>query len=99
MKKFILAICTIFCAALIAISIYQMNITPQSPADTPTKTTYVVKEYGGKVAVFLPQESEPLAVYEVYVHLLPENDIELLRKGIVVNDDLQLAKTLEDFGL
>ncbi|MBR4036168.1 MAG: hypothetical protein IKJ05_05500, partial [Oscillospiraceae bacterium] len=61
--------------------------------------TYVIKEYGGKVAVFNPDETEPMAVYEVYVHLLPENDIELLRKGIPVDDDYTLQKALEDFGL
>ena len=51
------------------------------------------------MAVFNPDETEPMAVYEVYVHLLPENDIELLRKGIPVDDDYTLQKALEDFGL
>ena len=99
MKKFLLFLCTIFCTALIAISIYTMKNTIPTPADTPTQTMYVVKEYGGKVAVFSPDETEPMAVYEVYVHLLPENDIEILRKGIEVDDDYTLMKTLEDFGL
>ncbi len=99
MKKIFLALCTIFCTALIAISIYQMKITPPAEADTPAQIAYIVKEYGGKVAVFTPEETEPVAVYEVYVHLLPENDIEILRKGIEVDDDYTLLKTLEDFGL
>ena len=76
-----------------------MKNTPQQQANTPTVAAYIVKEYGGKVAVFSPDETEPVAVYEVYVHLLPENDIELLRKGISVDDDYTLQKTLEDFGL
>lgn len=99
MKKIILALCTIFCTALICISIYYMNTPIPRPADTPTQTAYIIKEYGGKVAVFVPEGTEPLAVYEIYVHLLPENDIELLRKGIPVNDDLALSKKLEDLGL
>ncbi|MBQ8604312.1 MAG: hypothetical protein IJ410_05690 [Oscillospiraceae bacterium] len=74
------------------------NAVP-APANTPAETMYIVKEYGGKVAVFDPDETEPVAVYEVYVHLLPENDIEILRKGIKVDDDYTLLKTLEDFGL
>ena len=99
MKKIFLALCTLFCTALIGISIVQMKNTPRSPIDTATEMAYIVKEYGGKVAVFTPDGTEPLAVYEVYVHLLPENDIELLRKGIAVDDDYTLLKTLEDFGL
>jgi len=99
MKKLVLALCTIFCTALIVISIYQMKITSQTPIANPADVSYIVKEYGGKIAVFTPEEDEPLAVYEVYVHLLPENDIELLRRGITVDDDYTLIKTLEDFGL
>lgn len=76
-----------------------MKNTDIQPIDQPTQTAYIVKEYGGKVAVFAPGESQPVAVYEVYVHLLPENDIELLRKGIPVDDDYTLLKTLENFGL
>ncbi len=99
MKKILLALCTIFCAALIGISIYSMKIIPQTPIDSPRKMAYIVKEHGGKIRVFAPGEDEPMAVYEVYVHLLPENDIELLRKGITVDDDFTLMKTLENFGL
>ena len=99
MKKLIIGLCTIFCTALICISIMQMkNITTQ-PISQPTEVAYIVKEYGGKLAVFSGSDTTPIAVYEVYIHLLPENDIELLRKGIVANDDYALLKTLENFGL
>ncbi len=99
MKKIFLALCTIFCTALIAISIYTMKIATDKPIDSPTDVQYIVREHSGKLAVFLPRETEPVAVYDVYVHLLPENDIELLRKGIEVDDDFTLMKTLENFGL
>ena len=99
MKKLIFCFCTIFCTALICISIRQMkNITPQ-PIAQPAQTAYDVKEYGGKLAVFTQDSTQPIAVYDVYIHLLPENDIELLRKGIAVDDDYTLLKTLENFGL
>ena len=99
MKKFLFSLCTIFCTALIVISILQMKTTTTQPITQTIQTTYIIKEYGGKLAVFVPEEAQPLAVYEVYVHLLPENDIELLRKGICVDDDYTLIKTLENFGL
>lgn len=76
-----------------------MKNTQTHPIDTPAQTAYTIKEYGGKIAVFGRGEIQPMAVYEIYVHLLPENDIELLRKGIPVDDDYTLLKTLENFGL
>jgi hypothetical protein len=99
MRKIFFTLCTLFCTALIAISIFTMKNTDTDTINVPTQTAYIVKDYGGKVAVFTPDEQQPLAVYEVYVHLLPENDIELLRKGIPVDDDYTLLKTLENFGL
>lgn len=99
MKKLFLGLCTLLCTALIVISIYMMNSVPTKMIVQDTQISYIVKDYGGKIAVFAPNEEEPMVVYEVYTHLLPENDIELLRKGISVNDDLELLKTLEDFGL
>ena len=99
MKKIFIVFCTIFCTALITVSIYQMKSESPAPIDSPTRTAYTIKEYAGKVAVFSQDEEQPIAVYEIYVHLLPENDIELLRKGIAVDDDYTLMKTLENFGL
>ena len=99
MKKLIFCFCTIFCTALICISIQQMKNAAQQPIAQPAQTVYIVKEYGGKLAVFTLDETQPIAVYDVYIHLLPENDIEILRKGIPVDDDYTLLKTLENFGL
>ncbi len=99
MKKLILGLCTIFCTTLICISILQMKNTPAQPISQPAEIAYIVKEYGGKLAVFTQDEPQPIAVYEVYVHLLPENDIEILRKGIPVDNDYTLLKTLENYGL
>ncbi|MEG1781715.1 MAG: hypothetical protein RR253_00535 [Oscillospiraceae bacterium] len=99
MKKLFLSLGTLLCTALIAISIYHMTSAPAKSIAQDTKIVYIVKDYGGKIAVFAPEEEEPMVVYDVYTHLLPENDIELLRKGITATDDFELLKTLEDFGL
>lgn len=102
MKKLIIALSTIFCAILIMVSIYTFlpSKQPEPTADTAeTQLEYTVKDYGGKVAVFADNSSSPLVVYEIYTHLLPENDIELLRKGIKVTSQEQLQTCLEDLGL
>ena len=99
MKKLIVALSTIFCAVLITVSIY--TFLPQNQPEPIAEATveYTVKDYGGKVAVFENESSEPLVVYEIYTHLLPDNDIELLRRGIKVTSQEQLQTCLEDLGL
>ena len=99
MKKLIIALSTIFCTILIMVSIYTfLPQKPQTDADE-TQLRYIVKDYGGKVAVFDTSSNIPLVIYEIYTHLLPENDIELLRRGIVVTSREQLQSCLEDLGL
>lgn len=100
MKKLIVALSTIFCTVLIAVSIY--NLIPSKAEDTPVsqpEISYIVADYGGRVAVFEDGNPEPVTVYDIYTHLLPENDIEILRKGIKVNSEQQLQSCLEDLGL
>ena len=100
MRKLIFALSTIFCTILIVVSIYNLIPSVQDSQDTqPAETTYTVADYGGKVAVFENDNSEPFAIYDIYTHLLPENDIEILRKGIKVNSMQQLQNCLEDLGL
>ena len=99
MKKIIIALSTIFCTILIMVSIFSFIPRQQ---DIPTEENgqkYIICDYSGKVAVFRNEEKEPVVVYEVYTHLLPENDIELLRRGIKVTTQEQLQTCLEDLGL
>ena len=99
MKKIIIALSTIFCTILIMVSIFSFIPRQQ---DIPTEENgqkYIICDYSGKVAVFRNEEKEPVVVYEVYTHLLPENDIEILRRGIEVSSLDELQMRLEDFGL
>ena len=99
MKKLFIVLFTIFCTVLIAVSIYTFVPAKQQPTQELQQTEYIIKDYGGKVAVFESNSNEPMVVYEIYTHLLPENDIELLRRGIKVADRQQLQSCLEDLGL
>ena len=99
MKKLIIALSTIFCTILIMVSIYTFVPRQQPEPADDIQVEYTVKDYGGKVAVFENDGSTPVVVYEIYTHLLPENDIELLRRGIKVTSQEQLQTCLEDLGL
>lgn len=99
-KKLYVALFTIFCTILIMVSIYNiipLTLPPQNRS--VPQAQFVVADYGGKVAVFRYGEDQPVTVYEIYTHLLPENDIELLRRGIEVANQAQLQLCLEGFGL
>ena len=99
MKKLIIALSTIFCTILIMVSIYTFIPRSQPQTESEPPVEYTVMDYGGKVAVFETGSNTPLVVYEIYTHLLPENDIELLRRGIKVTSQEQLQTCLEDLGL
>ncbi len=103
MKKLILFSIIIISILLISASIYNISSVPTNPNPQTRQVqniSYIIKEHDGKLAVYTPNdENTPIAIYDVYIHLLPETDIELLRNGIEVEDEITLQKKLEDFGL
>lgn len=100
MRKLTFALFTIFCTILIVVTIY--NVIPaknSGSSSSHNETVYILTDYNGKVAVFTPESTQPITVYDIYTHLLPENDIEILRKGIRITSEQQLQSCLEDLGL
>lgn len=58
---------------------------------------FTVKEYEGKIAVYKNDEESPYVVYDAYVSLLPEQDAERLKKGIVTDNKEYLQRVIEDY--
>lgn len=59
---------------------------------------YTVKEFDGKIAIFENGTSELLRVLEApFVRDLPSFDRQLLKEGIVVQNENELIKILEDY--
>ena len=58
---------------------------------------YTVREYDGKIAVYKNDETKPYIIYDAYVSLLPQQDIDLLKKGIVTDDKEYLQSIIEDY--
>ncbi|MBR5485083.1 MAG: hypothetical protein IKV41_01060 [Oscillospiraceae bacterium] len=68
--------------------------------DTPKeaeKYEYIIAEYEGKLAVFLPNRVTPKKVFDIYVSTLPQKDREDLAKGVGAADYTQLLSLLEDY--
>lgn len=57
---------------------------------------YIVREYDGRIGVYLPGDSHPVRVIQVYVAYLPESDRMDLTEGICVRGIQALEKVLDD---
>ena len=71
----------------------EMGPSPSLEQDGP----YRVGIYQGKIGVFEAGEAEPFLTADVEVYLLPEEDVALLRQGIVAEDLATVKSILEDY--
>ena len=67
-----------------------------SSAASP-QPAYILREYQGKLAVFLPGFDTPEQVTDQPVSLLPDWDQAELRAGVPVTDEEALSRALEDY--
>lgn len=58
---------------------------------------YTITIYNGKIGVFKQGESEPFVISDISVYLLPQQDIDLLQKGISATGFSQVKAILEDY--
>lgn len=80
--------------------LYQKNLA-QSQAPTEyyeEETSYILKEYEGALAVFAPNEKEPLKLLDIYPQTLPKTDREKLSLGISAKSYEELLGLIEDYG-
>ncbi len=75
---------------------------PAEPAVTGVmfeEAKYIVKEYQGLVAVFVPDSPDvPQKLLDARVSALPKADRNMLEEGILVYSDEELSRLLEDYG-
>ncbi len=72
--------------------------TTEITENTKDADTYTVKEYGGKIAVFLNNDNIPVYILgSPFIRDLPQYDRELLESGITVKSKQELVKLLEDY--
>ena len=60
---------------------------------------WLLKDNGGRLALYNADGSGPLAQYDIYTRLLPEEDVLALQGGVTVRDAADLQQKLEDYGL
>ncbi len=60
------------------------------------KYEYIIKEYQGKIAIFLQNSNKPEIVFDVYLHHLPDMDKQRLLEGVGIKDYETLLVAIED---
>lgn len=71
-----------------------------SPAESEEQApAYLLKDHAGRLALYAADGAGPLAEYDIYTRLLPEQDLLALQQGVPVADEQELQRRLEDFGL
>lgn len=66
-----------------------------SPKEPPIR--YVLREYGGKLAVFQEENDIPYKEFNIPVALLSDYDQEILKKGIYAETEEEVRKLIEDY--
>ena len=65
--------------------------------DEAADCQYYLRDYQGKLAVFLPDKQTPEIVFDVYLSTLPAYDRGQLQLGVPVQDYEELVKRIEDY--
>ena len=93
----------ILCAGALAVSLFWMTkplfLKEKGDAQAGQPAPYLLRDSGGRIALYRQGEEEPVQVYDLYTHLLPQTDVLSLQKGIPIENEEQLDRLLEDLGL
>ena len=73
-----LAMLALLCIAA-AVTVFFVPVQKQQP-----QAQYLLKDNAGRLALYTPDGTGPLAQYDVYTRLLPEPDCLALQQGVFV---------------
>ena len=76
-------------------TVHGVERTPNQ--DEAADCQYYLRDYQGKLAVFLPDKQTPEIVFDVYLSTLPAYDRGQLQLGVPVQDYEELVKRIEDY--
>lgn len=87
-------------AVSLAAIVVLLLVGAKRPAPQPESSAaavYILGEWEGKLAVFLPGKENPSQIYEVYITTLPPAEQERLQAGVPVGSEEELGRLLEDY--
>ncbi len=87
-----IAVVLAFCAAAF------LTVSTVIEAAAPNGSEkYILRDYEGRIAVFVYGEDEPQEVFDIFTSSLPRDEAERVCEGITVEGDEALQKLIEDF--
>ncbi|MDD3765626.1 MAG: hypothetical protein PHF89_00380 [Eubacteriales bacterium] len=87
----------IYSAALVSLGIYLGKKQTTPPIAAVAATHFIVKEYNNQIAVFEEGSQIPIKYLSINIHSLRKQDRLKFQEGIVVENEIELAKLEEDF--
>ena len=87
-------LCIAYVVAAAAVTVFFVPAQKQQP-----QAQYLLKDNAGRLALYTPDGTGPLAQYDVYTRLLPEPDCLALQQGVSIYTEAELQQKLEDYGL
>lgn len=71
------------------------NVTPT--AESLESTSFIIKEYNGKLGIFRGDSKSPYKVLDCSFSLLSDYDKQQLKEGIEVETESELNSLIEDY--
>ena len=68
-----------------------------SEPSIPPTFTHILGQWEGKLALFSREQTVPDEVFDVFIVSLPQEEQDRLREGILIHDETELARYLEDY--
>lgn len=97
-RVFIYIIGILFLLCTVRIATIEKPDKPVHTESQSQKTSYTVKDFNGKIAVFENDSQKPSTVYETpLTSELPISDRKKLQQGIKVSSKKELITLLQDF--
>ena len=100
MKKFIIPLLISAAAISFAISNNSNNKPNNIIEKTTIETTsvyYILKDYKGRLALFINDNAIPKETYEIFTDSLPTEDAKRLKEGVKASTENELQTMLEDY--
>lgn len=87
-------LCIAAAVTVFFVTVFFVPVQKQQP-----QAQYLLKDNAGRLALYTPDGTGPLAQYDVYTRLLPEPDCLALQQGVSIYTEAELQQKLEDYGL
>lgn len=75
----------------------QASDSEDSSAEKAVEEIYIIKNYQGKIGIFIKGDENPFQILDIDPSLLPEKDQEELSDGLEIKGAENLRQIIEDF--